>query len=49
VFFYLLYCIDVICCPVGFCRTMLCKCSLCHHAASVRLSIRHIREFCQNE
>jgi len=35
------------------CRAMLCKRGLCRHAVSVPpfvcLSVRHVREFCQNE
>jgi len=42
-------------CPNGqtyqhtFCRVMLCKRGLCRRAVSVCLSVRHVREFCQNE
>jgi len=36
-----------------FCRAMLCKRGLCHHAVSVHPSVRpsvcHVGEFCQNE
>jgi len=31
------------------CRAMLCKRGLCRHAMSVRLSVCHVRIFCQNE
>jgi len=31
------------------CRAMLCKRCLCSHAVSVCPSVRHLREFCQNE
>jgi len=33
----------------NFCRTMLCKHSLCCHAVSVCLSNCYVCEFCQNE
>jgi len=34
---------------VHFCRAMLYKRGLCRHAVSVCLSVRHVREFCQND
>ena len=38
---------------LAFCRAMLCKRGLCRHAVSiclsVRLSVCHVREFCQNK
>jgi len=33
---------------INFCRAMLCKRGLCHHSVSVCVSVRHVREFCQN-